>query len=191
MDYSQKQMTNDESAEDMWFKLLNSQIQNVQLIASLLPSGRANEGDAQPREMQEVLSALRSLVQTSFGTLVSVTSTSAVSFPRLFKRLVNSTPSATGSHYTEFRIILTGMLESYRSDEDNLVILKHLLERDVFETVAEVTKERACGWTTSRGTCQYCRAPLLTTHQSSTDEEIVVSRTGFASHSRCRPPSSS
>lgn len=192
LDYSQKQMTSEESAEDMWFKLLNSQIQNVQLIASSLPSGDngvATEDDEHLQELQEVLSTLRSLVQTSFSNLVSITSASAVSFPRLFKRLVNSTPSATGSHYTEFRIILTGMLESYRSDEDILVILKHLLERDVFETVAQVTKERAFGWTVPRGMCEYCRKPLLTTRQSA--DEIIVSRAGFASHSRCRPRSSS
>ena len=190
MDYSKKQKTNEESAEDMWYKLLNSQIRSVQLVASGLPSnagGEANGGDAQ---LQEVLSTLRSLVQTSFSHLVSISSTSAVSFPRLFKRLVNSTPSAAGSHYTEFRIILTGMLESYRSDEDILVILKHLLERDVFETVTQVTKERAFGWTVPLGMCEYCRTPLLATHKSVADE-IVVSRAGFASHLRCRPVSPS
>lgn len=198
MNYTQKQVANGESAEDMWFKLLSSQIHNVQLVASGLPSKAAEtvaEDDGPLQEMEDVLSTLRSLVQTSFSTLVSITSTSGVSFPRLFKRLVSSTPYATGSYYTEFRIILTGMLESYRSDEDNLVILKHLLDRDVFEVVAQVTKERACGWTIPHGTCEYCRTPLRATHQSSTisdaSEEIFVSRTGFASHSRCRPPSSS
>lgn len=195
IDYSRKQITNEELAEDMWFKLLNSQIQNVQLMASSLPidAEAVVEEVEELREMRGLLSTLRSLVQSSFSTLVSITSASAVSFPRLFKRLVDSTPSATGSHYTEFRIILTGMLESYQSDEDILIILKHLLERDVFETVAQVTKESACGWTISHGTCEYCRTALLVPPSSrvaDVNEGIIVSRTGFASHSRCRPPSS-
>lgn len=180
--------------EDMWFQLLNSQIQGVQLIASTLPPKTTTvtideDVDFRVEEMEKLLSSLRSLVQTIFSSLVSITSTSAVSFPRLFKRLVNSTPSATGSHYTEFRMILTGMLESYRSDEDLLIILKHLLDRDIFETVAQVTKERACGWTAYRGTCQYCRNPLLTKSSSKpSNGQIIVSRTGLVSHSHCQPP---
>lgn len=189
-----RRSANEVPVEDMWFRLLNSQIQGVQLIASTLPPKTTmvtidEDVDFRVEEMEKLLSSLRSLVQTIFSSLVSITSTSAVSFPRLFKRLVNSMPSATSSHYTEFRMILTGMLESYRSDEDLLIILKHLLDRDIFETVAQVTKERACGWTAYRGTCQYCRKPLLTTNSAMpSNSQIIVSRTGLVSHSHCQPP---
>jgi len=143
--------------------------------------------------VERLLSSLRSLVQTTFSTLVTVTSTSAVSFPRLFKRLVNSTPQSTGSYYNEFRMILTGMLESYRSDEDLLIMLKHLVDRDLFDVVAQVTREQKAGWISRRETCQYCRkslAPLnITTSSTNVSiHQIIVSRTGTIYHTNCKPP---
>ena len=184
--------------EDMWFSLLNSQIQTVQLISGSIQNQQSSETDPEyneqvkVKELEHLLSSLRHLVQTTFSTLVTVTSTSAVSFPRLFKRLVNSTPQSTGSYYNEFRMILTGMLESYRSDEDLLIMLKHLVDRDLFDVVAEATREQSAGWISRRETCQYCRkslAPLNIT--SSTDvsiHQIIVSRKGAIYHRNCKPP---
>ncbi|KAJ7770202.1 Golgi CORVET complex core vacuolar protein 8-domain-containing protein [Mycena maculata] len=173
--------------EDIWFQLLSSQINCVQSIsacASDLPSG-------QDKVMDKTLSALRSLVQDTFGALVSISSTRAVSFPRLFKRLVTSaTDASTGTHYTEFRTILTGMLESYRSDGDMLAISKNLVDRDLFETVAEATRERARGWAPQSRTCSICRKALYPGSEQPDAEptQIVVSRTGIIYHSLCLPP---
>jgi len=133
---------------------------------------------------------------------VSVTSTRAVSFPRLFKRLVDTATDAhrsMGTPYTEFRTILTGMLESYRSDGDMLIITRHLINRDLFETVEEFAHQRGRGWTPfSRGTCSYCRQPLLDIQKAepsahpaaegSGNIKVIVSRTGTVYHSRCSPP---
>ena len=187
--------------EDMWFSLLNSQIHTVQIISGTIQNHQSsdtdpeyNEQQVKDKEVERLLSSLRSLVQTTFSTLVTVTSTSAVSFPRLFKRLVNSTPQSTGSYYNEFRMILTGMLESYRSDEDLLIMLKHLVDRDLFDVVAQVTREQKTGWISRRETCQYCRkslAPLNITTSSSTNvsiHQIIVSRTGAIYHTNCKPP---
>jgi hypothetical protein len=186
--------------EDMWFSLLNSQIHTVQIISGSIQNQSSdtdpgyNEQQVKVKEVERLLSSLRSLVQTTFSTLVTVTSTSAVSFPRLFKRLVNSTPQSTGSYYNEFRMILTGMLESYHSDEDLLIMLKHLVDRDLFDVVAQVTREQTSGWISRRETCQYCRkslAPLNITTPLSTNvsiHQIIVSRTGAIYHSNCKPP---
>ncbi|EAU91230.2 lateendosome to vacuole transport-family protein [Coprinopsis cinerea okayama7 len=173
--------------EDMWFGLLSSQIHAVQSVSS---SGLDIEGE----QLQGVLTQLRALVQTTFTALVSITSTEAVSFPRLFKRLVDATPTATGTHYTEFRLILGGMLESYRSDADMLNITKHLVERDLFENISRYTVAKRKGWAPSSGTCTVCRRPLLpsfSTKGKSTQpvqislSEIVVSRTGSITHKEC------
>lgn len=195
---SQASSAMDIPLEDMWFKLLNSQIHTVQVIAASYPSSQVEDiqaehdiGKTPPTgEITDILSSLRLLVQTTFGDLVSITSTSTVSFPRLFKRLVNSTSSSSGSHYTEFRIILTGMLESYRSDEDLLIMLKHLIDRDRFEIVAEVNREQTHGWAPTQRTCQYCRKPVLISPkstQSLPNDPIIVARTGFIFHQSCRP----
>ena len=188
--------------EDMWFKLLNSQIQSVQIISGSIQNHQNdtdsiyNDEQVKVKEVKRLLSSLRSLVQTTFSTLVTVTSNSAVSFPRLFKRLVNSTPQSTGSYYNEFRTILTGMLESYRSDEDLLIMLKHLVDRDLFDIVAQLTRERASGWLSVQETCQYCCKSLVPVNVASLSRgptnlsahQIVVSRTGAIYHRNCEPP---
>ncbi|XP_006461129.1 hypothetical protein AGABI2DRAFT_221648 [Agaricus bisporus var. bisporus H97] len=186
---SRKSSDVDIPLEDIWFTLLNSQIKVVQLVSACQPSGTTE----QDQEVEtKCLTELRSLVQKTFGALVSITSTSAVSFPRLFKRLVNSTTSAAHSHYDEFRIILTGMLESYRSDGDMLTMTKSLVERDLYDTIASYTRQKSRGWTSDRGICIYCRNPLSKLSGSETPEvdlsfRIILSRAGKAYHSHCLP----
>lgn len=189
---SRKSSDMDVPLEDIWFTLLNSQINVVQLVSACQFSANP-ELDEETRG--KCLSELRSLVQNTFGALVSITSTSVVSFPRLFKRLVNSTTSTTHSHYNEFRTILTGMLESYRSDGDMLTMTKQLVERDLFDTIADFTRQKSRGWTLERGVCVHCRNPLSKKppeQNADTPSEldvsvlqIIVSRTGKAYHSQC------
>lgn len=189
---SQGTTSSDVPLEDMWFQLLSGQILSIQAFSSLSKPASEGSSSSSAASKDSILSALRALIQTTFGSLVTVTSANTISFPRLFKRLVNSTPSSTVSHYNELRVILTGMLESYRSDEDLLYMLKHLVERDLYETIAKVTKERAIGWTTKTSTCQYCRKSLILSKSSPAMESssIVVSRTGAIYHEHCKstPP---
>lgn len=191
LERSQGQAATETPLEDLWFKLLSSQINSVQSV-----SGSCLDGSGKPTESAvQVVSALRNLVQETFSSLVSVSSTRVVSFPRLFKRLVNATAAthtSSGTHYTEFRTILTGMLESYRSDGDMLIITKHLLDRDMFDNMAEVTKERVRGWAPSRRTCSLCKQALLAVNESKSasttgnpPSSIVVSRTGALYHTTC------
>jgi hypothetical protein len=177
--------------EDIWFQLLSSQINCVQSVSACA----SDPTPGQDKILDKTLSVLRSLVQDTFGALVSISSTRAVSFPRLFKRLVTSaTHASTGTQYTEFRTILTGMLESYRSDGDMLTISKNLVDRDLFETVAEATRERARGWAPHSRACTVCRKPLYRgseqTDPDAAPVQIVVSRTGKIYHSLCLPPES-
>ncbi|KAJ7072283.1 Golgi CORVET complex core vacuolar protein 8-domain-containing protein [Mycena amicta] len=165
--------------EDIWFQLLSSQINSVQSVSAC-----ASEPlPGQDKVLEETLSALRSLVQSTFGALVSISSTRAVSFPRLFKRLVTSaTDASTGTQYTEFRTILTAMLESYRSDGDMLAISKKLVDRDLFDTIANAMKERARGWAPNGLHCVVCGKLL---HGGEGLMQIVVPRTGRIYHRAC------
>jgi len=170
--------------EDIWFQVLSSQISCVQSVSACCLDGKEQEEETATR----TVSTLRALVQGTFSSLVSISSTRAVSFPRLFKRLVNATAAtqtSSGTHYTEFRTILTGMLESYRTDGDMLVITKHLLDRDMFETMAEVNKERVRGWAPSRRTCYLCKQALLREGKNQNSSSVVVSRTGALYHTNC------
>ncbi|KAH9028763.1 Golgi CORVET complex core vacuolar protein 8-domain-containing protein [Lactarius pseudohatsudake] len=185
----------DASVEDLWFQLLRTQIASVQAVSACSPAGAAeHEGQHAP------LTALRSLVQTTFSALVSASAGRGVSFPRLFTRLVGTSTTTRGTQYTEFRTILTGMMEAYRAEGDMLAITKHLLDRDVFETVEMAARARARGWAPRAGTCAGCRRPLApaTAKQQrgkgAADEEegfgkgITIMRTGIAYHGSCLPP---
>jgi len=210
LERSQDPSVVDVPLEDIWFQLLSSQINSVQSVSGCCSaealSGSSNDmfEDETVQLEWNTLSALRSLVQETFGSLLSISSTHAVSFPRLFKRLVD--PSAThaqtsaGTPYKEFRTILTGMLESYRSDGDMLIITKRLVDRDLFDTMELISRERARGWAALHATCASCRQPLLQVKkagspasvaaaETSADDsiQIVVSRTGNTFHRKCSP----
>ncbi|KAF5393318.1 hypothetical protein D9757_000645 [Collybiopsis confluens] len=201
---SQGPSATDVPLEDIWFRLLNSQINCVQTLTGCC-SLEALSADAQTSFTSSVvqaewkaLASLRSLVQETFNALVSITTTRAVSFPRLFNRLVNAVPEsqiASGTQYTEFRTILTGMLESYRSDGDMLIITKHLIDRDLFNALEEAAQERSRGWASSASSaCVICRKPLPQRNKEhsdideiSVDRRIIVTRTGSVYHSQCSP----
>ncbi|KIJ67823.1 hypothetical protein HYDPIDRAFT_83392 [Hydnomerulius pinastri MD-312] len=189
LEHSSTSSSTEVPLEDIWFQLLGSQLHSVQVVSNL----RIAEDADRQRLKGIALSTLRGLVQDTFASLVTISSTQAVSFPRLFKRLVDPklyAGSTSGTPYTEFRTILTGMLESYRSDGDMLVISQRLLDRDVFDTVEEFTKERMRGWSAERGVCSHCHQSLLQRDGSfqpnNTDIQFIVSRRAIY-HSSCLP----
>jgi len=176
----------DVSVEELWFQLLHAQISTVQAVSTCcapdtVPNYNANADAESPGPAQYALSRLRLLVQATFSALVSASAARGrgrgISFPRLFTRLVETTTltsssssssssgTGTGTPYTEFRAILTGMMEAYRTEGDMLVITKHLLDRDVFQTVERAARARSRGWAPRAGTCAGCRLPLISPKQ--------------------------
>ena len=187
LEHSRTSATTAVPLEDIWFQLLSSQLHSVQVVSNLRLAGGA--GDHRLKTI--ALSSLRDLVQNTFASLVTISSTRAVSFPRLFKRLVDPalySDSTPGTPYTEFRMVLTGMLESYRSDGDMLSISQKLLHRDVFDTVEEYTKEKMRGWSVPH-ICLRCHQTLLPHERSGstnqTNTSITVSRAAIH-HASCQ-----
>lgn len=136
-------------ADAMWFRLLSSQIAAVQAISSVM-GGPADGSDSAVANALNItpLEQLRLLVQQTFSTLVQQSSSNQLSFPRLFKQLIGASSGVGYGHkttYTEFRLILGGMLDSYRAEEDVLVITKRLAEQDLFKSIAAHTAARKRG----------------------------------------------
>ena len=199
------QTSDDVPLEDIWYHLLKSQIDTVQRVAvcclpeapdtSATEPGKTDQYDLQ----QATLSSLRRSMQSAFTALMSISSAKGISLPRLFKRLLTTASQNAVSKptlYAEFRTLFTGMLETYRSDGDMLIITKHLVDRDLFATVQELTQEKLRGWAPSQGRCQKCRQWLVDTQvptrvedDSRTSVSIAVSRTGALYHQSCLPPS--
>ncbi|OCH93775.1 hypothetical protein OBBRIDRAFT_724115 [Obba rivulosa] len=184
---------------DIWFRLLKSQLDSVQRVVSCRPPTLDSATSDMSEVSRQVTSSLRSILQSTFGSLMSTSSTRGISLPRLFKRLVESVQgnqASKGALYAEFRTILTGMLESYRSDGDMLIITKHLVDRDLFENIEEFALQRVRGWAPSQGICFYCGESFINKVQVTTnggpeyvdESPVIVSRTGAIYHSRCSPP---
>lgn len=189
---SQQTAEADVPLEDLWFTLLRSQIDAVQTITFV------RGGDEQDQRGEKAISTLRSHVHDSFTSLVTVSSTKAVSFPRLFKRLVDSTTRSRGhgsAPYSEFRNILTGMLDSYRSESDLLYISKRVIEGDFFGTFERLEIEKRKGWTSISNRCAVCRkqialyatSPAGVVQDPIPTQNLTIARTGLIYHSSCFP----
>ncbi|KZT59216.1 hypothetical protein CALCODRAFT_431337 [Calocera cornea HHB12733] len=191
--------------EEMWFRLLYSEVNMVQLVSSAISPKSASKGDIPEESHSALVESLRALVQETLVKLISTpTSRSAsLSFPALFARLVDSiSASHHASTYSEFRTILTGMLGHYRSEADTLGIVGHLVGQDLFNAVEEKTRIRKRGWPAKVGSCDSCGRPLdqPETKARSTDvngsaapfhepgtgpEDVVIGFSGFAYHKHC------
>lgn len=189
---SERDIAAEAPLEDCWFKLLSSQIDAVQTLSATTWA----DGTFVSSAREEALSILRAILEESFTSLVSVSSTKAVSFPRLFKRLVDSSAHsrlAAGTPYDEFRSILMSMLESYRSEGDMLAMTKRVLDDDFFDAMEVFARERGIGWRPHSNRCASCKRRFVTSHklsQETSDEttsSIIVSRTGLIYHSTCFP----
>ncbi len=173
------------ASEEMWFSALRSQIDLVQTVS-------ASQADRPPSE--DILNALESLrltVQHTFATLMSLGSGSHVQLPKLFKRLVDATSatrSTSKASYTEFRTILTGMLDSYRFEEDNLLSTARLIDRDLLSAIEEVSKAQS-GWRVTARTCGTCQKNVVgpESSQSRLGEEFVIHASGLIYHKTCLP----
>ena len=172
-----------EGVEDMWYGVLHEivdLVHSVDVVSSLGPRGKPDDSAIL------ALETLRSLVQETLQALVS-SSSAELSFPRLFKRLVDSSTTSTngikdGRAYSEFRTILTGMLDSYRSEGEMLSMTTRLVEADLFEGMKLAAKKRQKGWGPHESECVVCGKNLV-------DEEkqraVVVIASGKVRHASC------
>ncbi|EJU04436.1 hypothetical protein DACRYDRAFT_76893 [Dacryopinax primogenitus] len=149
--------------EEMWFRLLYSEVNIVQLVSTAISPKAASIGNIPEENHSSLLESLRALVQETLVKLISTPTSrsTSLSFPALFARLVDSV-SAThhASTYSEFRTILTGMLSHYRSEADTLGIVGQLVGQDLFSAVEEKTRYRRRGWPAKAGNCDFCGRPL-------------------------------
>lgn len=150
------------SPQSKWLQLLRSQVYAIQTLSASTEAGER----APP--VFPVIEQLRSLIHESLNSLLLHASSQHISFPRLFKELVTSTaehnsmtPSNSKALYAEFRLILTGMLETYRHDGELLKTTNALISRDLFDTIENWTRRRALGWRASLSVCGRCGESLL------------------------------
>ncbi|GAA6005757.1 hypothetical protein JCM11491_003997 [Sporobolomyces phaffii] len=89
-----------------------------------------------------------SLIPTALSALVSTTSSREVSFPRLVRRLIDANAGsspATGG-YSEFKAIVSSMLDTYKFEGDLLALSSRISAADLFAHVAAYKLARDRGW---------------------------------------------
>ena len=169
--------------EDMWFGVLHELTGLVQSIGTLydLNQSESTLNSTFEKSSSHTIEALRSLLGESLSALVSA----PLSFPRLFKRLVDNSPKRSKA-YKDFRTILTGMLESYRAEEGMLTMTVRLVEADLFVAVKQVTEERQKGWSLRGGVCGVCGEGLWDqSGQGGQGRAVEVLGSGLGRHVEC------
>jgi vacuolar protein sorting-associated protein 8 len=169
-------------------------VEMVQQLTAALPSSSLKTPSTSEIE---VLDTLRGLIQETFTTLVSQCSSPSLSFPRLFERLVDATSrsrSVSQGYYTEFRLILTGMLESYSFEGEFLTLSNRMVAQDLFDGISAVTKARQQGWRPKVAACSRCLrrlhdAPSQGTSTEAGDDsnKMAILKSGLMYHLRCLP----
>ena len=172
------------SADKQWLQLLQSEI--------LLTQGVVDAAGQWPdRSTIWVVDRLRRLTHDSFDSLILLSSAQGISFPQLFRELVTSTTQAnkyssnpSTELYSEFRMILTGMLDTYRYEGELLTTTSALISRDVNNTFEEWTRRLQIGWRASQAVCQNCHRSL-TASEGDTGLKIKINASGEISHVTC------
>jgi hypothetical protein len=110
---------------------------------------------------------LSSLIPNALSSLISTTSSRTVSFPTLMRRLIDSrsssSSSSTQSYASEFKSIITSMLNSYIFSGDLLTLASNIVDQDLFEFVQVLKEGKLRGWragtsiASGHGLCQECK----------------------------------
>jgi hypothetical protein len=185
------------STETLWFDLLARLVRVAQ--SALRSSGDelvAVRLDMIKREHQGLLlvGTLRQCIQDTLAALISSSTSSTISFPRLFRRLVQASgtedDAESASVYSEFRLILVSMLSTYHGEEDMLVLATKLVQGEVFGWMRELTANRIVGWRVDSTKCTLCSVRFRLTERDDEKAEdeaasICIPRTGLAYHWAC------
>lgn len=172
--------------EDMWFGVLHSITELVHSVSALKLHSSEDE------LASSALETLRVLVQDTLQALLS-TSSPHLSFARLFKRLVEAAPTSAKAKakkgkgkggaraYSEFRAILSGMLDSFRQDTDVLSLSIRLVDADMFDLLDEKVTKSQMGWRSQAATCATCHKPLW----RSASDKVAIGADGSSVHISC------
>lgn len=169
------------STENLWFDLLAAMVRLTQRAlrcANDDPSLGEAGARPQPRAAALLVETMRRCIQDTLAALISSSTSSTLSFPRLFRRLVGATGTATNvdesSVYSEFRLILVSMLNTYHGEEDMLVLVTKLVQRDVFDCMVDMVESRNAGWRVDGLECDRCKTRFLNAKGDAGKVDTVV-----------------
>jgi hypothetical protein len=153
-------------AEEAWYLLVSSLVKLTRRLSSTAATVE--------HDVSGIVDPLRGLLSEALSALASGTSNNTTSFPRLVNRLMGETPAA---QYAEYREIVNTMLQTYQFESDLLQTSNKLTQTDLFQHVAELSKEKATGWRPNiSGNCEACGRSIWMTNSEQErmfDPELV------------------
>lgn len=139
--------------DEMWYRLLRSLVGLIHAVAT--PGESASSGPSSSCS-SPALQLSRDIVQDTLSAMVTSMSAATVSFPHLFRRLVDAEPakdggSGTGAgqtvrYYAEVKTVVEGMVTACRLRTDLLSITNRIFDRDTFSSLAQLTRQSKRGW---------------------------------------------
>lgn len=198
-------------SETLWFDLLAKLVHVAQVslqdepeivdLDSLEPSSGSTT---------LLISRLRQGIQDTLAALISSSASSTLSFPRLFRRLVQTSENDLGqlsdqaspssAVYSEFRLVLFSMLNTYHDQQDTLILVTKLIQGELCHWLNQMVINRQAGWRAQGLHCGYCKkrfsnrrldrktkAGMVDTARVRQESEnaICVPRTGLPYHWDC------
>lgn len=122
------------------------------------------------------------LVQEALTALLTSVPSETVSFPDLFRRLVDAPDLAASVSYADMRRVLDGMLSTYQLRRDVLALGVRLNESDTARLFHELAKERALGWRVgAHPRCDACHQRVWPVASTS----VTFTRRGQIFHDAC------
>lgn len=198
---SNRRRAKDVQPEELWYRLLSSLVSSLRSIRSVASPVEASPAPAVDRRTslsslvangtsdqllsRHSLELLSTIIPDALSALVSCTTSREVSFPRLVRRLIDSTTRGSDGNqsYAEFKGIVTSMLDTYAFEGELLDLSSVITAQDLYTHVETFKAERERGWRPGRnfapGCCAECLQPLWAPRDSATSP--AMSRSASAS----------
>ncbi|KAH7321257.1 golgi complex component [Stachybotrys elegans] len=158
------------SADEMlWLDLIDSCAQMTRRLSPLIEEALSRD-NVDTLDGSKLLALLRSLVQHTFTSLLTSTSSQAnvqndprllsnarsnLSFLRILRAFLNRAAAASPS-LADLRGVLASIFAAYAYEESILRLSNRLLDRSLFVSVSRAVELRQRGWRPRGSTCEAC-----------------------------------
>ncbi|RSL64077.1 hypothetical protein CEP54_004878 [Fusarium duplospermum] len=156
--------------EALWLSLIDACVQITKKLSPAISSAADLTSSDDSFDEEKLVALLRSLVQHTFTSLLTATSSqntsqpgskllsnagSNLSFLRILRAFLTQA-AASSPNLADLRVVLASIFSAYAYEESILGLSNRLLERSLFVNVKESVELRQRGWRPRGSTCEAC-----------------------------------
>ncbi|WFD28434.1 hypothetical protein MNAN1_003445 [Malassezia nana] len=180
VEHSSRDPIDVDDVREHWFRILNA----VTALEHDLTSRFAST----PNELSLLaFSYCETLLEKVLATLVTSVPFDIVSFPHLFKRLLDDNPQRPRHSFFEMRKVMNAMITAYRLRCDLLHLSSQLSMADVTRLFHELVRNRSSGWLVYETilSCESCGRSLDYHEHDENQADIIITPHGRLFHHDC------